>query len=131
MLTAEVAPLLLLRMYKSYFCNNSPTVETGKTTPCKQKEGKARDPLCMLDSAGKVKEKLMRTRLHTAIEAASNLTERQYGFRRGRSTIGAVQETAQRAYHKVRQNRYKTLAVRNAVNPAKCTDVFRSLRSGI
>ena len=49
-------------------------------------------PLCMLDTAGKLLEKLLKPRLQAAIIAAGDLAQRQYGFRRGKSTIDAVQE---------------------------------------
>ncbi|GJQ65276.1 hypothetical protein Trydic_g7397 [Trypoxylus dichotomus] len=43
-------------------------------------------PLCMLDIADKVLERLTRTRLQAAMEDAEGLSPRQYGFRRGKST---------------------------------------------
>ena len=47
-------------------------------------------PLCMLDTAGKVLEKIIRPRLQSAIQAAGGLSDRQYGFRLGLSTIDAI-----------------------------------------
>lgn len=58
--------------------------------------------LCMLDTAGKVLAKLLRPRLRTAIEAAGDLSPRQYGFRTGRSTMNAITEVfeaVERAEH--------------------------------
>ncbi|XP_035723753.1 uncharacterized protein LOC118442357 [Vespa mandarinia] len=49
-------------------------------------------PIYMLDTAGKLLEKLLRPRLHAALRAAGDLAARQYGFRSGLSTIQAVQE---------------------------------------
>ncbi|GJQ74571.1 hypothetical protein Trydic_g21432 [Trypoxylus dichotomus] len=49
-------------------------------------------PLCMLDTAGKVLERLIRTRLQAVMEDAGGLSPRQYGFRRGRSTADALRE---------------------------------------
>ena len=49
-------------------------------------------PLCVLDIAGKLLECLLRSRLVAAIQKAGDLSEKNYGFRRPRSTIGAVQE---------------------------------------
>lgn len=48
--------------------------------------------LCILDSAGKVLEKLIRARLRTAIKAAGDLAEGQNGFREMRSTVKAIKE---------------------------------------
>ena len=49
-------------------------------------------PLCMLDTAGKLLEKLLKPRLKAAIIAAGDLAPQQYSFRRGKSTIDAVEE---------------------------------------
>ncbi|GJQ69390.1 hypothetical protein Trydic_g13298 [Trypoxylus dichotomus] len=51
-------------------------------------------PLCMLDTADNVLERLIRTRLKTAVESTEDLSPRQHGFRRGRSTADALQEAA-------------------------------------
>ena len=40
-------------------------------------------PLCMLDTAGKVFEKLIKSLLHAAAERAGVLSKHQYGFRSG------------------------------------------------
>lgn len=48
-------------------------------------------PLCILDDAGKLLEKLLRLRLQEAIEAVGDLSDKQYGSRQGRSTIDAIQ----------------------------------------
>ena len=47
-------------------------------------------PLCMLDTAGKVLEKLIKPRLLQAIKDSGDLSDRQYGFRKGRSTVDAI-----------------------------------------
>ncbi|KAH8342698.1 hypothetical protein KR059_003696, partial [Drosophila kikkawai] len=49
-------------------------------------------PLCMLNTTGKLLEKLVKPRLAAAIERGGGLSPRQNGFRPGRSTIGAIQE---------------------------------------
>lgn len=41
-------------------------------------------PLCLLDSVGKVLENLMRSRLAKVIRAAGDLTPREFGFAAGR-----------------------------------------------
>ncbi|XP_053674062.1 uncharacterized protein LOC128724361 [Anopheles nili] len=48
--------------------------------------------LCMLDTVGKVLERLILDRLNEHLEEASlrQLSDRQFGFRRGRSTVDAV-----------------------------------------
>lgn len=91
-------------------------------------------PLCMLDTAGKGLEKLIRSRLQTAIAAAGDLSPRQYGFRSGRSTVDAIQEVVeavQRAedhnHHSRRVVLLVTLDVKNAFNSAKWTDMLAAL----
>uniref|UniRef100_A0ABD2W0M0 Reverse transcriptase domain-containing protein n=1 Tax=Trichogramma kaykai TaxID=54128 RepID=A0ABD2W0M0_9HYME len=57
-------------------------------------------PLCMLDTAGKILERIICGRLEAFTERPGGLSERQYGFRKGRSTIDAIEDvisTARRA----------------------------------
>ena len=91
-------------------------------------------PLCMLDTAGKLLERLLRPRLVAAIRDAGDLSARQYGFRTARSTIGAIQEilnavqVAQRGNHFSRRMvLLATLDVRNAFNSARRTDLLAAL----
>ena len=91
-------------------------------------------PLCMLDTAGKLLEKLLKPRLQAAIAAAGDLAPRQYGFRRGKSTIDAVQEVVNAAKSTEQGNHYSrnicllaTLDVKNAFNSVrwdKALDAF-------
>jgi hypothetical protein len=91
-------------------------------------------PLCMLDTAGKLFEHLIKPRLTAAIQSAGDLSEKQYGFRKGRSTIGAVKDVV-RAFQVAQQgNHYSrkivllaTLDVRNAFNSARWADMLSAL----
>lgn len=47
-------------------------------------------PLCLLDTAGKLLERLLLARLETALEETEGLSDRQYGFRKGRGTVDAI-----------------------------------------
>lgn len=47
-------------------------------------------PLCMLDTLGKAFEKVIASRLIKHLEDESALSDRQYGFRRKRSTCLAI-----------------------------------------
>ncbi|CAB0043535.1 unnamed protein product [Trichogramma brassicae] len=49
-------------------------------------------PLCMLDTAGKILERIICDRLEAFTERPIGLSERQYGFRKGRSTIDAIED---------------------------------------
>ncbi|CAB0038071.1 unnamed protein product [Trichogramma brassicae] len=44
-------------------------------------------PLCMLDTAGKILERLICDRLEAITESPGGLSDHQYGFQKGRSTI--------------------------------------------
>lgn len=93
-------------------------------------------PLSLLDTTGKLYELLLRPRLTEAIQAGGGLSDRQYGFRKGRSTIGAVQEVVE-AFNKANENCHAarpivllvTLDVRNAFNSARWEDILDSLKN--
>lgn len=92
-------------------------------------------PLCMLDTAGKLLEKLLQRRLAESVAMAGGLSERQYGFRPGKSTldaIGSVVECVERAqdrrYYPKRIVVLATLDVRNAFNSLRWADIMRALR---
>lgn len=91
-------------------------------------------PLCMLDTAGKLYEKLLKARLLQAIQDAGDLSDKQYGFRKGRSTIGAVEEVI-KAVNGTRSICHGarplvllvTLDVKNAFNSARWKDMLHAL----
>lgn len=92
-------------------------------------------PLCMLDTAGKVFEKLIRSRLNTAIQAAGDLSPLQYGFRTGRSTIDATLEITEAVRRAEDHNNYSRrvvllvmLDVKNAFNSAKWDVMLGALK---
>ncbi|XP_035742783.1 uncharacterized protein LOC118450902 [Vespa mandarinia] len=80
-------------------------------------------PICIINTAVKLLEKLLRQPLHAAVGAAGDLSARQYGFRSGLSIIQAVQEVFAAAKMTERGNHLTrplcllaTVNVRNAVN---------------
>lgn len=80
-------------------------------------------PLCMINSAAKLMERLVLSRLSRAVAANGGLSDSQYGFRPGRSTIQAINEVlnmADAAASGPTQDRdlclLVTLDVRNAFN---------------
>ena len=92
-------------------------------------------PLCMLDTARKVLEKITRPRLQSAIQAAGGLSDRQYGFRPGLSTIDAVRTVVKIAEQAQKGNHYShkicvaaALDVRNAFNSLRWEDDLNTLR---
>ncbi|XP_041452024.1 uncharacterized protein LOC121405423 [Drosophila obscura] len=64
--------------------------------PCARKSSQAARiassfrPICLIDSAGKLLEKVVCSRLERAIAEAGDLSLHQYGFRKARSTTDAV-----------------------------------------
>lgn len=93
-------------------------------------------PLCMLDTAGKLLEKLLKSRLETAISNAGSLSNKQHGFRRGRSTIGAVEQVVKSVHAAQEGNHFSrkivllaTLDVRNAFNSARWCDILEALEN--
>ncbi|CAB0040003.1 unnamed protein product [Trichogramma brassicae] len=95
-------------------------------------------PLCMLDTAGKILERLICDCLEAITESAGGLLDHQYGFRKGRSTINAIENviaTAREAIAGKRWNRgtkkycaVVTLDVKNAFNSARWNSIHAALR---
>ncbi len=96
-------------------------------------------PICLLDSLGKLFEKIILKKLTKLTEGPYGLSEKQFGFRRGRSTLEAILSVTNRA--KVAQTKVKggnrfcgviTLDVKNAFNSANWGAIAASLyRLGI
>jgi hypothetical protein len=142
-LIAVRVPSLLLNMYNA-------CLQTGVfPTPWKVArlvligKGKGGDPrlpssnrpLCMLDDAGKLFERLLKPRLQGAVKAAGDLADNQYGFRKQRSTIDAIKQVVQRAEVAWSGNYYSrpivllvTLDVKNAFNSARWSNILSALR---
>lgn len=92
-------------------------------------------PLCMLDTAGKLLEKLIKTRLSTAVEKAGGLSDNQHGFRKHRSTITALEQAlaiikqAWAGNHRSRKVCiFLTFDVRNAFNSVGWEDILDALK---
>ncbi|BET02091.1 Reverse transcriptase (RNA-dependent DNA polymerase) [Nesidiocoris tenuis] len=93
-------------------------------------------PLCMLDTDGKLFEKLLQPRLHQAINAAGGLSANQHGFRRGHSTINAIAEVVKALEVAESKNHHSwdivllvTLDVKNAFNSARWVDFIDALQN--
>ncbi|XP_043272051.1 uncharacterized protein [Venturia canescens] len=93
-------------------------------------------PLSLLDTTGKLYEQLLRPRLTDAMQAGGGLSDLQFGFRRGRSTIGAIQKVVDsfleldRHCHAARPIvLLATLDIRNAFNSARWVDILEALKS--
>ena len=87
-------------------------------------------PLCMLDIAGKLFERIISVRLEAAVQQVGGLSDDQFGFRKGRSTIDAIDRVVSVAENAVSVSRCTKrmctvigLDVRNAFNTARCGPV--------
>lgn len=137
----EETPFLLLNMFNaclqagvfssSWKVQRLVLLDKGKGPPVTPSSYR---PLCMLDTAGKVLEKLIRIRLNVAVEAAGGLAQNQHGFREGRSTMRAIQEileTTEQVWQASQRTRgvcvLVTLDVKNAFNTVSWTDILEAI----
>lgn len=74
-------------------------------------------PLCLLDCLGKLLEKIIDNRLREFLDTNDGLHERQFGFRKGRSTIDAL-NTLKDTIKPNQKVGILTLDIRNAFNSA-------------
>ena len=89
----------------------------------------------MLDTAGKVLEKLIRPRLLTAVKAGGDLSNKQFGFRSGKSTadvVSVLRETFRMEQEKNQHSKevilLATIDVKNAFNSASWKNMVKPLR---
>jgi len=87
-------------------------------------------PLCLLDSSAKLLEKVIDHRLREHLDTNSGLSDRQFGFRCGRSTTDAVNLMMSIAEDSVANHKtgVLTLDVRNAFNSASWDRIIDALR---
>jgi len=92
----------------------------------------------MLDSAGKLLERLILGRLNEHLDRTGQRSENQYGFRNGRSTLDAIERVLQAARGAaLAAVQYRdicvavSLDVRNAFNSAPWRSIDAALRSSI
>lgn len=78
-------------------------------------------PICLLNTMGKLYEALILSRIEEELVTKGPLDDKQFGFRKGRSTVGAIQEVI-RILRGAGQNMWRSLVlldVRNAFNTAR------------
>lgn len=91
-------------------------------------------PICLLDTLGKLFERLILQRIERHIEADGGLSPRQFGFRRGRSTVDAIKQVASAA-DPIKNVPWRskgfcalvTLDIRNAFNTARWDRIMEAL----
>lgn len=90
-------------------------------------------PICLLNTINKVYESMVRSRLEDEIERGGGLSEHQYGFRRGKSTVQAVEQVVKTiAESDQKWGALVTLDIKNAFNTVSWTAIMQELtRRGI
>ncbi|KAF0715677.1 Uncharacterized protein FWK35_00027935 [Aphis craccivora] len=94
-------------------------------------------PLCMLDTTGKLFERIVCNRIEEALDKErTGLAENQYGFRKGRSTIDAIQRVLTEVTEAGAGTIYQrqlcvlvTLDVANAFNSASWAEIINAMRN--
>ncbi|CAB0035443.1 unnamed protein product [Trichogramma brassicae] len=96
-------------------------------------------PICMLDVVGKMLERFICDHLQVFTESPSGLSDRQFGFRRGRSTIDVIVTVVSMAREALRGRRWLggtkeyctvvMLDVKNAFNTARWKNILTALES--
>lgn len=89
-------------------------------------------PLCLLNAMGKLLEYLILERLEKEIDEKGGLSESQFGFRKGRSTVGAIRllkQTAEEALAAKSICAVVTLDIKNAFNTAGWAMIVRKMES--
>uniref|UniRef100_A0ABD2W1D4 Reverse transcriptase domain-containing protein n=1 Tax=Trichogramma kaykai TaxID=54128 RepID=A0ABD2W1D4_9HYME len=94
-------------------------------------------PLCMLDTVGKILERIMVGRLEAHTEGPAGLADSQFGFRKRRSTVDAIQTVLSTARSAISGKRWHrgtkkycaivTLDVNNVFNSARWDKIFTAL----
>jgi len=92
-------------------------------------------PICLLNTIGKFFERLIKTRIEKRLEETGELDDRQYGFRKGRSTVDAIRrvlDVVESAGSGQLYNRklcaVVALDVANAFNSAKWLRIVESMK---
>lgn len=91
-------------------------------------------PICLLDTLGKLLERIILNRLTKYTESEHGLAARQFGFRKGRSTVDAIRKVVEKADEARRKKRrgnrccaIVTIDVKNAFNSASWAAIAAAL----
>lgn len=135
-------PILILKMMNNLLRDRSfPTGwKVAKVSLLSKSQGTEETPkfrpICLLNVMGKLFEHLIAARLTEELENKGLLYEHQYGFRRNRSTVDAMQvvvNVVNNLKMKAAQNReyclLVTLDIRNAFNTASWRGIMSDLKT--
>lgn len=84
-------------------------------------------PICLLDCLGKLLEKILDNHLRIFLDDSKGLHDRQFGFRKGRSTIDALNTLSSMISPKHKIG-ILTLDIKNAFNSAPWSAIMKALR---
>lgn len=100
-------------------------------------EASAYRPICLLDTIGKILERVIQNRLVNVTESSNGLSGNQLGFRKKRSTLDAIQAIVATAKDAISGKQWKrgsmkycafiTLDIRNAFNTANWGFIMKAL----
>lgn len=101
-------------------------------------EAAAYRPICLLDTAGKILERIILNRLTDITECRNGLSPHQFGFRKKMSTLDAIKTVVSTASDAIKGNRWKggkmkycaliTLDIKNAFNTANWGHIMHALK---
>lgn len=91
-------------------------------------------PICLIDTSAKLLERLILQRMEVHVDSIGGLSHRQYGYRKGISTIDAINRVVTIA-RSVKEGNWKnkgycalvTLDVKNAFNTARWGEIIQAL----
>ena len=93
-------------------------------------------PICLLDSIGKLYEQVISERLKQALKCYGDLNKNQFGFRKGRSTVMAINEVTKIAKREMKVTLKKRklcalvlLDIKNAFNSASWCWIKKELKA--
>lgn len=87
-------------------------------------------PICLLNTIAKLFEALIKIRLEQELESKEAISRNQYGFRKGRSTVQAVEWVIGKANSCIgKWCAFITIDVKNAFNSASWKIIMQNLRS--
>lgn len=134
-IAAGVIPAVLLATLNQLLKNQSFPAHWKEATVVLLGKGKAVDPLrafrpiCLLSTMGKLYERMIKARLEEELEKKGGLSERQFGFRKGRSTINAIKMVVDRVVNsKKRWVVVVALDIKNAFNSASWSRILKELK---
>lgn len=91
-------------------------------------------PICLLDTTGKILERIVQNRLTQITEGEHGLADNQFGFRKARSTVDAVDKLVTKAREAINKGKHSkkycaiiTLDVKNAFNTANWKRIMDAL----